>query len=154
MPVSDIEANNLLEKVTKFHCGVIYDYRDGEYHSYRPGDFGEYLDALEAEVKRGGLIVFHNGHKYDVPALEKLAKLQLNRDFKLPRENCIDTLVLSRLLHANLRHRHGASSFRETTRSPLRVSRSGGMGLSLGRDERRVQGRLQGYAGRAGRRIC
>lgn len=103
MLVSDIEANNLLEKVTKFHCGVIYDYRDGEYHSYRPGDFGEYLDALEAEVKRGGLIVFHNGHKYDVPALEKLAKLQLNRDFKLPRENCIDTLVLSRLLHANLK---------------------------------------------------
>ncbi|UUG66719.1 DNA polymerase I, thermostable [Serratia phage Seera] len=103
MLVSDIEANNLLEKVTKFHCGVIYDYRDGEYHSYRPGDFGAYLDALEAEVKRGGLIVFHNGHKYDVPALEKLAKLQLNRDFKLPRENCIDTLVLSRLLHANLK---------------------------------------------------
>ena len=103
MLVSDTEANNLLEKVTKFHCGVIYDYRDGEYHSYRPGDFGAYLDALEAEVKRGGLIVFHNGHKYDVPALEKLAKLQLNRDFKLPRENCIDTLVLSRLLNANLK---------------------------------------------------
>ncbi|MRT33407.1 DNA polymerase, partial [Xylella fastidiosa subsp. multiplex] len=103
MLVSDIEANNLLEKVTKFHCGVIYDYRDGEYHSYRPGDFGAYLDALEAEVKRGGLIVFHNGHKYDVPALTKLAKLQLNREFHLPRENCIDTLVLSRLIHSNLK---------------------------------------------------
>lgn len=103
MIVSDIEANALLENVTKFHCGVIYDYSTDEYVSYRPGDFGAYLDALEAEVARGGLIVFHNGHKYDVPALTKLAKLQLNREFHLPRENCVDTLVLSRLIHANLK---------------------------------------------------
>lgn len=103
MIVSDIEANALLESVTKFHCGVIYDYSTAEYVSYRPSDFGAYLDALEAEVARGGLIVFHNGHKYDVPALTKLAKLQLNREFHLPRENCIDTLVLSRLIHSNLK---------------------------------------------------
>ena len=103
MIVSDIEANALLESVTKFHCGVIYDYSTAEYVSYRPSDFGAYLDALEAEVARGGLIVFHNGHKYDVPALTKLAKIQLNREFHLPRENCIDTLVLSRLIHSNLK---------------------------------------------------
>lgn len=101
MLITDIEANALLEKVTKFHCGVIYDYSTDEYVSYRPGDFGAYLDALEAEVARGGLIVFHNGHKYDAPALTKLAKLQLNREFHLPRENVIDTLVLSRLIYAN-----------------------------------------------------
>lgn len=103
MLITDIEANALLEKVTKFHCGVIYDYSTDEYVSYRPGDFGAYLDALEAEVARGGLIVFHNGHKYDAPALTKLAKLQLNREFHLPRENVIDTLVLSRLIYANLK---------------------------------------------------
>lgn len=103
MIVSDIEANGLLESVTKFHCGVTYDYGSPGYSKFRPDDFGAYLDTLEAEVNRGGLIVFHNGHKYDVPALEKLAKLQLNRDFKLPRENVIDTLVISRLLHANLK---------------------------------------------------
>ena len=103
MLVSDIEANNLLEKVTQFHCGVIYDYSTDEYVSYRPWDFSAYLDALEAEVARGGLIVFHNGHKYDAPALTKLAKLQLNREFHLPRENVVDTLVLSRLLFANIK---------------------------------------------------
>lgn len=103
MLITDIEANALLEKVTKFHCGVIYDYATDEYVSYRPGDFGAYLDALEAEVARGGLIVFHNGHKYDAPALTKLAKLQLNREFHLPRENVVDTLVLSRLQYANLK---------------------------------------------------
>ena len=103
MLVTDIEANNLLEKVTQFHCGVIYDYSTDEYVSYRPWDFGAYLDALEAEVARGGLIVFHNGHKYDAPALTKLAKLQLNREFHLPRENVVDTLVLSRLQYANIK---------------------------------------------------
>ncbi|CAK6596661.1 DNA polymerase I [Klebsiella phage vB_Kpn_K12P1.1] len=103
MLVTDIEANNLLEKVTKFHCGVIYDYSQDEYVSYRPWDFGAYLDALEAEVARGGLIVFHNGHKYDAPALTKLAKLELNREFHLPRENVIDTLVLCRLIYANIK---------------------------------------------------
>ncbi|MFK9959309.1 hypothetical protein, partial [Klebsiella pneumoniae] len=55
------------------------------------------------EVARGGLIVFHNGHKYDAPVLTKLAKLQLNREFHLPRENVVDTLVLSRLLFANIK---------------------------------------------------
>lgn len=103
MLVTDIEANNLLEKVTQFHCGVIYDYSTDEYVSYRPLDFSAYLDALEAEVARGGLIVFHNGHKYDSPVLTKLAKLQLNREFHLPRENVVDTLVLSRLLFANIK---------------------------------------------------
>lgn len=103
MLVTDIEADNLLEKVTKFHCGVIYDYATDQYVSYRPHNFAEYLDALEAEVARGGLIVFHNGHKYDAPALTKLAKMVLNREFHLPRENVIDTLVLSRLQHANLK---------------------------------------------------
>lgn len=103
MLVTDIEANNLLEKVTKFHCGVIYDYSSDEYVSYQPWDFGAYLDALEAEVARGGLIVFHNGHKYDAPALTKLAKLELNREFHLPRENVIDTLVLCRLIYANIK---------------------------------------------------
>lgn len=103
MLVTDIEANNLLEKVTKFHCGVIYDYSSDEYVSYRPWDFGAYLDALEAEVARGGLIVFHNGHKYDAPALTKLAKLELNREFHLPRENVVDTLVLCRLIYANIK---------------------------------------------------
>ncbi len=103
MLVTDIEANNLLEKVTQFHCGVIYDYSKDEYVSYRPWDFSAYLDALEAEVARGGLIVFHNGHKYDAPVLTKLAKLQLNREFHLPRENVVDTLVLSRLLFANIK---------------------------------------------------
>lgn len=103
MLVMDIEANNLLENATQFHCGVLYEYATGEYTSYRPWDFEAYLDAMEAEVARGGLIVGHNITKYDAPVLTKLAKLQLNREFHLPRENVVDTLVLSRLLFANIK---------------------------------------------------
>lgn len=103
MLITDIEANGLLDTVDKFHCGVIYDYSTGQYVSYRPGDFEAYLDALEAEVNRGGLIVMHNGTKYDIPALQKLAKLLLNRDFVIPKESNVDTLVIARLLHANLK---------------------------------------------------
>lgn len=103
MLISDIEANGLLENVTKFHCGVIYDTETGEYVSYRPQDFSAYLDALDAEVARGGLVVGHNFSKYDSPALTKLAGLQLGREFQLPRENVVDTLVLSRLIYANVK---------------------------------------------------
>lgn len=103
MLLSDIEANGLLDTVSKFHCGVIYDYTTDTYSSFRPDDFGAYIDMLEAEIARGGIIGFHNGHKYDIPALQKLAKELLGRDFNPPEDQVIDTLVLSRLIFANLK---------------------------------------------------
>lgn len=103
MLITDIEANGLLENVTLFHCAVTYDTETGEYTKFRPNDFSAYLDALDAEVAKGGLVVGHNFTKYDAPALTKLAKHQLNRDFQLPRENVVDTLVLSRLIYANIK---------------------------------------------------
>lgn len=103
MLLSDIETNGLLHNVSQFHCAVTYDYTTDQYIRYRPDDFGAYIDALEAEVARGGLIVFHNGHKYDVPVIEKLAKLILNRDVKFPKENVLDTLVMSRLIYSNIK---------------------------------------------------
>lgn len=103
MLLSDIEANGLLHNVSQFHCAVTYDYTTDQYVRYRPDDFGAYIDALEAEVARGGLIVGHNFTKYDVPVIEKLAKLILNRDVKFPKENVLDTLVMSRLIYSNIK---------------------------------------------------
>lgn len=103
MLLSDIETNGLLHNVSQFHCAVTYDYTTDQYIRYRPADFGAYIDALEAEVARGGLIVFHNGHKYDIPVIELLAKKLLGRDVKFPKENVLDTLVMSRLIFANLK---------------------------------------------------
>lgn len=103
MLLSDIETNGLLHNVSQFHCAVTYDYTTDQYIRYRPADFGAYIDALEAEVARGGLIVFHNGHKYDVPVIEKLAKSILGREVSFPKENVLDTLVMSRLIFANIK---------------------------------------------------
>ncbi|ATW58417.1 DNA polymerase [Salmonella phage BSP161] len=103
MLLSDIETNGLLHNVSQFHCAVTYDYTTDQYIRYRPDDFGAYIDALEAEVARGGLIVFHNGHKYDIPVIELLAKKLLGRDVKFPKENVLDTLVMSRLIYSNIK---------------------------------------------------
>ena len=102
MLLSDIETNGLLHNVSQFHCAVTYDYTTDQYIRYRPDDFGAYIDALEAEVARGGLIVFHNGYKYDIPVIELLAKKLLGRDVKFPKENVLDTLVMSRLIYSNI----------------------------------------------------
>lgn len=103
MLITDIETNGLLHNVSQFHCAVTYDYTTDQYIRYRPDDFGAYIDALEAEVARGGLIVFHNGHKYDIPVIELLAKKLLGRDVKFPKENVLDTLVMSRLIYSNIK---------------------------------------------------
>lgn len=103
MLVTDIETDGLLKQTKRFHCGVTYDY-DTDYEKFTPDELSGYLDLLEEVVAKDGLIVFHNGTKFDTKALTKLAKLQLNRDFELPKRNCLDTLVISRLLHANLKN--------------------------------------------------
>lgn len=102
MIISDIETNELLPKVTKFHCAVIYDYSTNKYSKYIPKDFSKYLDVLEQEISSGGLVVGHNFINYDVPVLIKLAKLLLNRNFVVPKESIIDTLVLTRLIYSNV----------------------------------------------------
>lgn len=102
MLITDIETNGLLDDVSKFHCAVIYNSETNEYTKYRPSDFESYINDLLKEIKKDGLIVFHNGYKYDVPVIEKLAKLQLNLDVKFPQVNILDTLVLTRLVYANL----------------------------------------------------
>lgn len=109
MLVSDIETDGLLEDVSKFHCGVIIDFATREVEKYRPSDFLAYIKALEAEAaKPDGLIVFHNGIKYDHPALDKLKRALTGKRLNIPRNKVFDTLVASRLIFANIRDRDGA----------------------------------------------
>lgn len=109
MLISDIETNGLLEDVSKFHCGVTTDFATGETIKYRPDDFVSYIKALEAEAaKPDGLIVFHNGIKYDHPALDKLKRALTGKRLNIPRKRIFDTLVASRLIFANIRDRDGA----------------------------------------------
>lgn len=102
MIITDIEANDLLGGVTKFHCAWAYDTNTDETVGFRPDDFSDYLDLLESEINKGGLIAGHNFINYDSKALKKLAKLQLNREFEIPAKNIVDTLVLVRLLYSEI----------------------------------------------------
>lgn len=109
MLISDIETNGLLEDVTKFHCGVTIDFHNKDVTRYRPADFIAYIKALEAEAaKPDGLIVFHNGIKYDHAALDKLKRAATGKRLNIPRNKIFDTLVASRLVYANIRDRDGA----------------------------------------------
>lgn len=102
---TDIEANGLLDHPDlQFHCGVTEDAFTGEVIEYRPENVLDYIRALEAEAaKPDGLVVFHNGIKYDVPALQIIKKKLTGKNLNIPRKRVLDTLVLSRLLHANLK---------------------------------------------------
>ncbi|UTQ78159.1 DNA polymerase [Aeromonas phage JELG-KS1] len=101
--VSDIETNGLLDTVDTFHCAVTIDYFTGEKKHYRPWDFEQYIKDLEAAAAAGHLICFHNGIGYDYPALKKLKKLYFRKKLNLPRQNILDTLVVSRLVYSNLK---------------------------------------------------
>lgn len=105
MLISDIEANGLLSrKDLRFHCGVTEDPFTGDVISYRPHEVLEYIRALEMEAaKPDGLVVFHNGIKYDIPALRRMKRELTGKNINIPRKRVLDTLVLSRLMHPNLK---------------------------------------------------
>jgi len=84
--VTDIEGDNLLEYITRFHCATIMDFYTGEYKEYRPWQVDMYINALY----RAEVYINHNIIGFDMPALEKLF------GFKWNPAQCYDTLVVSR----------------------------------------------------------
>lgn len=104
MLISDCETNGLLREVDKFHCGVSYCTETYQTFEYGPDQLGEYLAQIEAETaKPDGMVVFHNGIKYDIPVLDKLKRLYFGKRLNIPKQRVFDTLVASRLLYANIR---------------------------------------------------
>lgn len=95
--VSDIETNGLLNNVTHFWCAWIYDGVTKEFKGYT--NLSKYVDALEYYGGKQYNLVFHNGIKYDIPALKKL----IGRDFSFdPTHLVLDTLVIGRLVWSNI----------------------------------------------------
>ena len=86
--IGDLEANGLLDTVTKIHCGVFKNIHTGEKFKFRPHQIKEMLSFLDTV----DVLIMHNGIKYDWPLLEKLH----NYTFKGQR---VDTVVMSRLLN-------------------------------------------------------
>lgn len=96
--VTDIETNGLLDTLTKFWCSWAYD---SETNGYTPfTNFSEYVSFLETKASDGYKLVYHNGCKFDIPAIKKL----LGRDLKFdPRICVLDTLVMSRLIYTQIK---------------------------------------------------
>ena len=90
---ADIEANGLLDTVSKFHCMVAIDVDSRFVHKFYPDQIDQAIDFLE----QADQVIMHNGIKYDHPALEKLSGRKIRKD------NWTDTLVLSRLIYSNLK---------------------------------------------------
>jgi hypothetical protein len=96
--VTDIETNGLLDSADKFWCAWIYNSVTETFTGYR--SLSEYFGVLNTCGNSGYNIVFHNGVKYDIPCLKKL----MNKDFDFdPWDVVIDTLVLGRLVYANIK---------------------------------------------------
>ena len=98
--IFDIECDNFLARVKKLHSLVLLDVDTGEMHSFAfPGtshatpDFEEGLIALESASE----LIGHNIIAFDIPVLQKLAP------WFNPAGTLTDTLVLSRLIHSDLK---------------------------------------------------
>src|SRR5262245_23134292 len=91
--VFDLEADGLLESVTKIHCIVISAVDSDRVYEYGPRQIDEALEHLS----RADMLIGHNIQGFDLPALLKL------HDWA-PRPECriIDTLVAGRTILPNL----------------------------------------------------
>src|SRR6187402_320449 len=94
--VFDIEADELLDKVTIVHCLSYQTYSEGK--QITDGSFTNY-DDIRVFCKAQKILVGHNIIKYDMPVLRKL--LGIDSDAIL-----IDTLALSWYLYP-MRKKHG-----------------------------------------------
>lgn len=85
--IGDLEANGLLDTVTKIWCGVFKDLDTGKVYTFTPDTIKElptFLDGVST-------LIMHNGIGYDLPLLRKI----LGYTYK---GEMVDTLVMSRLL--------------------------------------------------------
>ena len=98
--VFDLETNNLYPKVSRLHCMAITDLESGESFIFNNEMDTEGLpiqDGLEM-LEQATIIIGHNIINYDLPVLKKLENWEPPASVQIR-----DTLVMSRLIHADIR---------------------------------------------------
>jgi DNA polymerase-1 len=91
--VFDIEGNNLLPGLTKFHCAGARDVDTGEEYWFKEKDLKAFLDLLDSAQ----VIIAHNAFGYDIPALNILSKKYFNKPWE-PEAVVQCTKVMSQVL--------------------------------------------------------
>ena len=94
--VFDIETDGLLDTVTKVHC-LVMKIQPTKHMSYIEVATTEEEIRNSLEVLKTGQVIGHNILGFDLEVLKRLY------GFEMPLEQVTDTLILSRLLHADLR---------------------------------------------------
>lgn len=92
--VLDIEADDLLDKITKIHCLSYYCIEDKEFETIT-----SYKQMSKFLLQEDICIIGHNIIRYDIPALEKILSIKINAEL-------IDTLGISWYLYPE-RKKHG-----------------------------------------------
>ena len=132
--VADIESDNFLNKLTKIHCIAVMN-ADNPSQTWVFGP--EEIDDGVALLQSADELIFHNGITFDVPAIQKLYP-----EFSTDNLTLTDTLVLSRLIRADLLERDIRNSWADPeSRFPKRLLGSHGLkawGHRLGSAERRL----------------
>lgn len=96
--ILDIETNGLLKELNTIHCIALRDTDTGAPEIYSTDDgIQKGLSAILTYVAQGGVLVGHNLIDFDIPALQKVYPL-----FSVPEAQIVDTLVLSRLIYADM----------------------------------------------------
>lgn len=85
----DIEADGLLDDVSRVHCGCIKDHESGEIHSYIGKDILPALSSYD-------VLIGHNCIAYDFPVLRKVFGYEYEGEVR-------DTLLISRTQRPNRR---------------------------------------------------
>lgn len=100
---SDIETDGFLDVLTTVHCLVNIDIDSGAVFRYAPhgvaNTHGLPRDGVE-QLRTADEVAFHNGIKFDVPAIEKVFGVDLRADLG-PKLR--DTLVETRLIYSNIK---------------------------------------------------
>ena len=93
--IFDIETDGLLENVTTIHCLVIHDLETKTTYSYNDTGNQEPVSRGIQRLNDADSIIGHNIVGYDLPVIDKLFPWFV-------RPYVVDTLLLSRLYHADM----------------------------------------------------
>lgn len=102
--IFDLETNGLLDEVSTIHCLVIKDTETDEVFQCMNPYIGMEqtercgIDWGLTQLMKADLIVGHNIIKYDIAVIQKLYPW-----FSIDPSKVLDTLVLSRLIHTNIK---------------------------------------------------